>query len=314
MPSISERLRLDFGPVADRASDRSAGGAAVEHLAGADRRRPSPASRTIRAGTPDATHARYRSGSGRRTRSWCSPAAARRHHGRRARQRHELQVRGFVRSSPVPATPSGPSVIQRIVGLQRHVHGAVAALGDEIEAMVEELAEERHPGIEAGRQADVGRLVGDGLEIGVGGLADRPSGSARSVGATGFMPGWSSSNCASDSGLFKIGFNRRRVVDRHVDDQVGNDARVGIDDIAGQAVVGVRMMGAPDHWSRPSGIESPSPSFRYTGSVSRGNTVSAAPNLLWPGTRLLKLPSTVRRPNGAIAASAAVRPYASMIA
>ena len=34
--------------------------------------------------------------------------------------------------------------------------------------MIEELAEEGHPGVEAGRQADVGRLVRDGLEVGVG--------------------------------------------------------------------------------------------------------------------------------------------------
>ena len=50
---------------------------------------------------------------------------------------------------------------QRIVGLQRDVDRARAALGDQVEAMVEELAEIGHPAVEARRQADIGRLGGD---------------------------------------------------------------------------------------------------------------------------------------------------------
>ena len=54
-----------------------------------------------------------------------------------------------------------PGNIQRIVGLQRDEHGAAAALVDEVEAVIEELAEQREPGIERGRQAVVRRDVGD---------------------------------------------------------------------------------------------------------------------------------------------------------
>ena len=51
--------------------------------------------------------------------------------------------------------------IERIVRHQRDEHGAAAALVDEIEAVVEELAEQGEPGVERRRQAFVGRGVGD---------------------------------------------------------------------------------------------------------------------------------------------------------
>ena len=54
-----------------------------------------------------------------------------------------------------------PAHVQRIVRLQRDEHRAAAALVDEIETVIEELAEQREPGIERGRQADVRRDVGD---------------------------------------------------------------------------------------------------------------------------------------------------------
>ena len=51
--------------------------------------------------------------------------------------------------------------VERIVRLQRNVDRAVAALADEVEAVVEELAEQRHPAVERRRQALVGRDVTD---------------------------------------------------------------------------------------------------------------------------------------------------------
>ena len=51
--------------------------------------------------------------------------------------------------------------VQRIVRLKRNEHGAAAALVDEIQTVIEELAEQREPGIERGRQADVRGDVGD---------------------------------------------------------------------------------------------------------------------------------------------------------
>ena len=50
-------------------------------------------------------------------------------------------------------------VVEGVGRLQRDVDGAVVALGDEIEAVVEKLAEERHPTIERRRQADIRRTV-----------------------------------------------------------------------------------------------------------------------------------------------------------
>ena len=55
--------------------------------------------------------------------------------------------------------------VERIVRQQRNEHGAVAALGDEVEAVVEELAEQCEPGVERRRQALVRRDVGD-LDVG----------------------------------------------------------------------------------------------------------------------------------------------------
>ena len=51
--------------------------------------------------------------------------------------------------------------IQRIVGLKRDEHGAAAALVDEIQAVIEELAEQREPRVERSRQPDVRGNVGD---------------------------------------------------------------------------------------------------------------------------------------------------------
>ena len=51
--------------------------------------------------------------------------------------------------------------IQRIVRLQWDKHRAAAALVDEIETVIEELAEQREPRVERGREPDVRRDVGD---------------------------------------------------------------------------------------------------------------------------------------------------------
>src|SRR5262249_55427921 len=49
--------------------------------------------------------------------------------------------------------------IERVVRLQRDEYGTAAALLDEIEAVVEELAEQRHPGVERRGKACVRRNV-----------------------------------------------------------------------------------------------------------------------------------------------------------
>ena len=50
---------------------------------------------------------------------------------------------------------------QWIVRLQRYEYGTAATLVDEIETVIEKLAEERHPAVERRRQAEIGRDVGN---------------------------------------------------------------------------------------------------------------------------------------------------------
>ena len=50
--------------------------------------------------------------------------------------------------------------VERIVRLQRNEHGAAAALVHEVEAVIEELAEQREPRVERRREAHIGRGVG----------------------------------------------------------------------------------------------------------------------------------------------------------
>src|SRR5262249_54017110 len=62
---------------------------------------------------------------------------------------------------------------ERVVGLERNEDRAVAALGDEIEAVIEELAEEREPRIERRRQPDVRRHVVELEDLSIVGGAEQ---------------------------------------------------------------------------------------------------------------------------------------------
>ena len=129
-----------------------------------------------RAGTPGATRARCRSGSGRPTGEsvllafWTSSAlssprrvvAGIRRTGLvlRAGEHHE---RAGCREEPrrrCRRLPSGPSVTSGSSALQRHEDRA-AALDGLVDAVVEELAEEREQRVVRRREADVGRDVRD---------------------------------------------------------------------------------------------------------------------------------------------------------
>ena len=68
--------------------------------------------------------------------------------------------------------PSAPAT-SGSSGLQRDEDRAVAALGDEVEAVVEELAEEREPGVERRRQARVRRHVREEEDVPVVGGAEQ---------------------------------------------------------------------------------------------------------------------------------------------
>ncbi|MCY1425859.1 hypothetical protein D3C76_405340 [compost metagenome] len=133
---------------------------------------------------------------------------------------------------------------QRIVRLQRDEHRAAAALGHQIEAMIEELTEEGHPGIEWCRQTHVRRLVRNekGLEdraVGTG-----PSNDLRTV----LQDIVNRAEDAIQTGIER-GRDRRRVVGGIVDDQVADGAWLRVDhQAAGLGVRGARLSRAED-WS-----------------------------------------------------------------
>ncbi|MNF73292.1 hypothetical protein D3C84_552890 [compost metagenome] len=116
----------------------------------------------------------------------------------------------------------------RIIRLQRDEDDVVAALGHQIQAVVEELPEEGHPGIEGRRQAGIGRDIRDEMGLGVVGCAEQ-SIQAR-AGDRGRTRG------------LRGGRHGRRVIGGLVDDQVADGARLGVDHgAAGLCVGGPRL-------------------------------------------------------------------------
>ncbi|MND47098.1 hypothetical protein D3C80_379860 [compost metagenome] len=115
----------------------------------------------------------------------------------------------------------------RVVRLQRDVHGAVAALGHQVQAMVEELPEEGHPGVEGRGQPGVGGGVRDKVHLLVIGRAEQAiqTRAGHQGGAVGAR---------------RRGYGRRVVVGL-VDDEVGDGTWVAVDHIGGGVVVGVGL-------------------------------------------------------------------------
>ena len=138
---------------------------------------------------------------------------------------------------------------QRIVRLQRDEDRAAAALGDEIEAVIEELAEERHPGVEAGGQTLVRGDVGNEEHLGVvGGAEDAIQAGAGDHldavlehvvgGAEQAIEAWIIGG--------RVG---RGIVGGLVDDQVGDGARLRVEHQADGLRVRrarLRACGTPD--------------------------------------------------------------------
>ena len=127
-----------------------------------------------------------------------------------------------------------------IVGLQRDEYGAAAALLDEVEAVVEELSEEHEPQIEGRGEAFVGSDVVEG-ELGDVVLGAEETVEALVCGDDGdavveeVVVGSPDEVCACAA----CDGDGCGVPAGLVDDQVGDDARVGIDDVAAAGVVGV---------------------------------------------------------------------------
>ena len=142
-----------------------------------------------------------------------------------------------------------PCIEERIVRLQGDIHRAVVTLRDQVEAVIEELAEIGHPGVVGRRQPFVGSGVGDDERVALHFDAvsiERESGElligheAVFVIAPGAVQRLDCRRCvAFIAGLGQGCRNRSRVSCRLVDDEVGDDARIGIGHVAGCTVIGV---------------------------------------------------------------------------
>ncbi|MNZ20390.1 hypothetical protein D3C78_374450 [compost metagenome] len=128
---------------------------------------------------------------------------------------------------------------QRIVRLQGDEHHFVAALGHQVQAMVEELAEEGEPGVERRREPFVRRGVGQEQRLpGRNGNTLKVQQGALGVGQQG--NGIDLVNAigqGAEAGIDE-GLDRRRVGDCLVDDQVADGPRLRVDHHAAAFVGG----------------------------------------------------------------------------
>ena len=249
MPSRSRACALTLAQLAMPPSV----GVEVEH-AGRWRRCGRRRRARTRAGTPGARDARCRSGSGRRTTSSCSCARA-----MSSALSSTPGVRGLsptmpsgpgwlvarVRTMkrwsggggspgrpPCRPTPSAPT-ISGSSGLQRDEHRAAVALGDEVEAVVEELAEQREPRVVRRGEALVRRPVRDEelvrrLRVAV--VIDRASrrrSRCRGLTAAGLFAVWSTIRLLTARGSSPATMPRFCVVGRRVADLRRARARPG---------------------------------------------------------------------------------------
>ncbi|MND56423.1 hypothetical protein D3C80_475280 [compost metagenome] len=159
----------------------------------------------------------------------------------RAGQEHEALPRGQVVGG------AGNAVVaqhQRVVCLQRDEDDAVATFVHQVQAVVEELPEQGEPGVEAGRQTFIRRGVGDEQRLAPGDrrtieVEQRPDreGDAVRIELRAISQ-------HTKSGIDE-GLHCHRVADGLVDDQVGNDPRVGVHHVGVRAAGGVVGIGHP---------------------------------------------------------------------
>src|SRR5262245_51442372 len=116
--------------------------------------------------------------------------------------------------------------IEWVIRLQRNEDRAGATLGHEIETMIEELAEESHPGVERGGYAEVRRHIRNKEDLLVVSSAEEPvEAGAWNKGAWALHEGC----CTRSSAVERCRRDCGGIVGRLVDDQVGDDARIGVE-------------------------------------------------------------------------------------
>ncbi|MDT4859052.1 hypothetical protein FQZ97_935470 [compost metagenome] len=121
----------------------------------------------------------------------------------------------------------------RIVRLQGDEDDVVATLGHQVQAVIEELPEERHPGIEGRGQSGIRRNVRDEQGRGV------VRGAEQAIEArTGH---------GGRAGRLRGGLHGRRVAGGHVDDQIADGARLGVDHGAAGLGIGSPCLRRTEH-------------------------------------------------------------------
>ncbi|MCY1219729.1 hypothetical protein D9M72_317150 [compost metagenome] len=113
-------------------------------------------------------------------------------------------------------------VVQRIIRHQRNENGTAVTFGDQVQTVVEELAEEGEPGVERRGKSLIRRGVGDEEDLPV---IRRVKDAVEAR--------------AKDRSSTAIGVHRRRVIGGLVDDQIADDPRIGIGYVARSAIVGI---------------------------------------------------------------------------
>ena len=161
-----------------------------------------------------------------------------------ARQHDEgLRRRNLVAGAGLAVRTERP---QRIVGLEWHEHGALA-LECLVEAVVEELAEEREHRVVRRRQSDVGRHVGDEQRLVRRNAPDRDTRDRRVSRRVGVRGARELARVALGAHREPCRGDRRWVGGRLIDDEVADRPRLGVDDgVAGRELVVARRTG-PTH-------------------------------------------------------------------
>ena len=115
---------------------------------------------------------------------------------------------------------------QRVIRLQRHEDRAVAALVHQVEAVVEELTEEREHQVERRGETEVGRDVRDEERTGI-------KSSRKSCGTTTRITQGRPRGAHKAARAARVSCRRGggRVGRRLVEDQVADDTRLGVDDV-----------------------------------------------------------------------------------
>src|SRR5262245_9590147 len=127
--------------------------------------------------------------------------------------------------------------VKRIIRLQRNKDEVVTTLGDEIEAVIEELAEECEPGVERRREAHIRRLIREEEDGGVIGGAENLIQSRAGDDLYAVLEDIVRRVKHTVRTRIVSGRIGRRIINGLVDDQIADHARLRVKDQAAGLIV-----------------------------------------------------------------------------